>query len=150
LKAAAAGLHLHPFHASVRDKAKAFEWSGLARPSSEGREIGVEVGNGLNSAEIILECEVFVGSVCVFIGETEADQYAGDFEGVMHLRDERYRAPFANEDRFFPEALFERALRNFKNRRMERRYPRFASAEDFELAGNGFWQESAYVFFDQL
>ncbi len=76
-------------------------------------QIGVEVGDGFYAAEIIFEGDVFVGGVGIFIGQAETDQDAGHFEGVVHLRDERNRATFADEDGALAEALFQSALRAF-------------------------------------
>src|ERR1700688_2987099 len=93
---------------------------------------------------------MLVGSVRVFVRQAEADKHAGYFEGVMHLRDERDGAAFANEDGFFPEAFLERALGDLKDWRMERRYPRFTGAEHFEFALHGLRQEFQNVLFDEL
>jgi hypothetical protein len=116
----------------------------------ESGEIRIEVGNGFDAAEIIFEGKVFVGSVGVFIGETEADEDARNFESVMHLRDEGDGTTLANEDGFFPESFFERALRDLKDGCVERGDPWFAGAEDIELALYGFRQKFADVFFDEL
>ena len=43
-------------------------------------EVGVEVGDGFDAAEVIFEGEVLVGGVGVFVGETEADEDAGDLD----------------------------------------------------------------------
>ena len=71
----------------------------------EGGEIGVEMGDGFDAAEIVFEGEMFVGSVRVFVGQTEADEHAGNFESVMHLRDEGNGAAFTNENGFFERRL---------------------------------------------
>src|SRR5580704_1894155 len=102
--------------------------------------------DGFDAAEIIFESEMFVGSVRVFVGEAETDEHAGDFKGVMHLRNEGDRAAFANEGCFFSEAFFEGGLSDLKNGRVERSYPGFAGAEYFEFAFNGLGQKFANVF----
>src|SRR5271170_912486 len=106
------------------------------------------MGDGFDAAKIVFEGEVFVGSVGVFVGETEADEHAGNLERVMHLRHEGDGAAFADEDGFFPETFFERALGNLENWRVERRYPGLAGAENFELALYAFRQKLADMFFD--
>src|SRR5580693_1179153 len=93
---------------------------------------------------------MLVGSVRVFVRQAEADKHAGYFESVMHLRDERDGAAFANKDGFFSEAFFERALGDLKDGRMEGRYPRFTGAEHFEFALYGLRQEFPNVLFDEL
>ena len=95
------------------------------------------MGDGFDAAEIVFESDVLVGSVRVFIGETETEEHARNFEGVVHLRDERDGAAFPNEDSLFSEALFECALRDFENGRVERRDPRFAGAQHVEFALDG-------------
>ena len=47
------------------------------------------MGDGFDAAEIIFQSEMLVGGMRVFVGKTETDEHAGNFEGVMHLRDER-------------------------------------------------------------
>src|SRR5580704_5044723 len=118
-------------------------------PELERGEIGVKVGDGFDAAEIIFQGEMLVGGVRVFVGQPEADEHARNFEGVMHLRDERNGATFANKNGFFTETFFERALRDFEDRRMERSYPRFAGAENIEFALYGFRQEFADVLFNE-
>ena len=113
----------------------------------ERGEIGVKVGDGFDAAEIIFQGKVLVGGVRVFVWKAEADEHAGNFEGVMHLRDEGNGAAFTNENGFFAKAFFERALGDLEDRRMERGDPRFAGAEDIEFALYGFRQEFANVFF---
>ena len=34
----------------------------------QGGQVGVEVGDGLDSAEIVFQGDVLVGSVCIFVG----------------------------------------------------------------------------------
>ena len=75
----------------------------------------VKVGDGFDAAEIIFQRDVFVGRVRVFVRQAEAEQDAGHFEGVVHLRDERDRAALANEDGAFAKSFFERALGDLKN-----------------------------------
>src|SRR5580704_18693638 len=103
-----------------------------------------------DAAEVILQGEMFVGSMRVFVGEAEADEHARNFESVMHLRDEGDRAAFANEGCFFSEAFFEGGLSDFENGRVKWSYPGLASAEDFEFALNGLGQKFADVFFDEF
>ena len=89
---------------------------------------------GFDAAEIVFQVEMLVGSVSVFVGQAEADENAGDFEGVVHLSDEWDRAAFADKDCFFLKAFFEGGLGALKNWRMVRGGPGFAGAEDFEFA----------------
>ena len=56
-----------------RPHAGLFEGSKL-----ESRQIGVEVSDGFDAAEIIFEGDVFVGSVRIFIGQTETEKHAGN------------------------------------------------------------------------
>ena len=115
----------------------------------ERGKAGIKVSDSLDSPEIIFESYVFVGSVRVFVGQAETQEYAGNFERVMHLRDERDGAAFANEHGFFSEAFLESALSNFKDWRVERGDPRFTSAEQVKLEFDGLWQKFANVFFDE-
>ena len=73
------------------------------------------MGDGLNSAVVIIERKVLVGGVGIFVGQTETDEHARHLKGIVHLRDERNGAPFANEHRFFPKALLKRGLRHVEN-----------------------------------
>src|SRR5277367_2637849 len=123
---------------------------GARRSRSEAGQVGVEMGDGFDATEIVFEGQMFVGSVGVFVWEAEADEHAGNFEGVVHLRYEGDGTALANEDRFFPEAFFEGALRDLENWRVKRGNPRFAGAQDVEFAFYGFGYKFADVFFDKL
>ncbi len=48
-------------------------------------ELFVKQRDGFYAAKIIFEGDVFVRSVGVFVGKTEAEQDAGNFESVVHL-----------------------------------------------------------------
>jgi len=122
----------------------------VQRYSLERSQRGVEVGDGFDAGEVIFEGDVFVGGVGVFVGEAEAEEDAGDFEGVVHLGDEGDGAAFADEDGFFAKAFFESRLRGFENGRVERRDPGLAFAEDIEFAMDGFGKELANVLFDEV
>ena len=61
---------------------------------------------GFYAAEIVFKGYVFVRGVSVFVWQAEADQDAGNFEGVVHLGDEGDGAAFADEYGAFAEALF--------------------------------------------
>src|SRR6266478_4550547 len=76
----------------------------------ESSEVGVEVGDGLDAAEIVFEGNMLVGGVRVFVGQAETQQNARDFKGVVHLRYEWNRAAFANENGFPAEAFFQSRL----------------------------------------
>jgi hypothetical protein len=54
-------------------------------PALQSRQIGIEVGDGLDAAEIIFQRDVLVGSMSVFVGQAEAEQNARHLEGVVHL-----------------------------------------------------------------
>src|SRR5712692_10796141 len=115
----------------------------------EGGQIGVEVGDGFDAAEIILKGDVLVRGVSIFVGEAEAEQNTGNLEGVMHLRDERNRAAFANENGFFAEAFFQGGLGFQENRGMIRSNTEFSGAQDFKFAMNGFRQQLSNVLLDK-
>ncbi len=68
-------------------------WNGTKR-----RQVLVEMRDGFDAAKIIFQVDVLVGSMRVFVGQTETDQDARHFERVVHLRDKRDRAAFANEN----------------------------------------------------
>ena len=68
------------------------------------------MGYGFDAAEIIFQGQVLVGGVGVFVGQAEADQDAGHFEGVVHLGDEGNGAAFADEYGFLAETFFQRGL----------------------------------------
>ena len=104
-------------HCTITPKggANSYPRCSVATPTSEA-QILVQIGDGLDPAEIILKREVLVGSVRVFVGQAETDQDARHFEGVVHLRDEGDGAAFADEHGFFAEALLQRRLGNMENR----------------------------------
>src|ERR1700691_3219280 len=82
-------------------------FSGLRpidRDELQRGELLVEQSNRLDPAKIILQRQVFVRRVRVFVRQTEAQQHAGNLERVVHLRDERNRPALADEHRFFPES----------------------------------------------
>ena len=56
---------------------------------SEAGQVFVEMGYGADTTVVIFQGQVFVRGVGIFVGKTEADQDAGYFESVVHLRDER-------------------------------------------------------------
>src|SRR6267142_3508880 len=103
------------------------------------------MSDGFDAAEVILEGDMFVRGVGVFVGQTEAEQDAGNFEGVMHLGDERNRAAFANENGLLAEALFQGGLGLQENGGLIRSDPRFSSAEAIKFAMNRFRQQLSNV-----
>src|SRR5579859_4104756 len=68
---------------------------------SERGKVFVKMRNRLDAAVVVFESQVFVGSVCVFVGKAEADQHARYFECVVHLGHERDGTTFANKDGLF-------------------------------------------------
>ncbi len=67
------GVH---FSRSKRASARAAEGRPHAptrRTRLESSEVGVKVGDGLDATEIIFKGDVFIGSVSVFVRQTEAD-----------------------------------------------------------------------------
>ena len=62
----------------------------------------IKQSNGLDSSKIILQSDVLIRSMSIFVGQSKAHQYAGNFEGVVHLSYERNRAALANKTAFFP------------------------------------------------
>src|SRR5579863_9581600 len=101
----------------------------------------VKVSHGLDSAKIILQGDVFVGGVRVFVRQAESEQDAWNLERVMHLRDERNRPALADEHGALAEALLERIVRNLEKRVGVRSDPGFALAEDLELHFHGLRQQ---------
>src|SRR5260370_26540890 len=120
------------------------------RTVSESSEIGVEVGDGLDATEIIFERDVFIGSMGVFVRQTEAEQDARHLEGVVHLGHERDGTALANENGLLAEAFFESGLRFLENRSLVRSHPRFSSAQDFKLAMDRFRNKLSNVFLHEL
>jgi len=116
----------------------------------ESGQVLIEMRYGLDAAEIIFEKEMFVRGVSVFIGQTEADEHAGNLESVRHLSDEGDGAAFADEHRFFLEAFLQSGLGFLKNRRVVGSGPGLAGAEHFKFAMDGLRQEFANVFFDEF
>jgi len=49
---------------------------------------------------------MLVGRVRILIRQAKPNQYARHFECVVHLRDERDRTAFTNEDGFLSESFF--------------------------------------------
>src|SRR6266850_4829786 len=93
---------------------------------------------------------MLVRGVGIFVGEAEAEQDARNLEGVMHLRDERNRAAFANENGLLAEAFFQGGLGLQENRGVIRRDPWFSGAQDFKFAMNGFRQQLSNMLFYEL
>src|SRR5271156_3863071 len=122
---------------------------GLKREFA-GSEILIKKSDRFDAAKIIFQGNVFVGGVSVFIRHAEAEEHARNLEGIVHLGDEGNRSAFADEDGFFAEAGFERMNGLLENRMRVRRYPGFAAAQHFELAGDRLGQEFADVLFDEL
>src|SRR5712692_5871962 len=116
----------------------------------ESGQIQVEVGDGLDAAEIVFERDVLVGSVSVLVGKAEAEQDAGNFEGVVHLGNKGNGAALADEYGLFAEASLQRRLRFLENGRVKGRGPGLAAAEHFEFAGDRFGQQFADVLFHEL
>src|SRR5258706_9646455 len=92
---------------------------------------------------------MLVGSVSVFVRKPEADEHAGNFEGVIHLGDEWNGATFTNENRFFLEAFFQSGLGALENGRVIGSGPGLSGAENFEFAFHGFRQKLANMFFNE-
>src|SRR6185437_3507344 len=97
----------------TRRKSRFLRLRALER--SERRERGVKRRHGFYAAEIIFQRDMFVWCVRVFVGQTETEEDARYFEGVVHLRYERNRTTFADECRFFAKAFFERVNCFLKN-----------------------------------
>ncbi len=93
---------------------------------------------------------MLVGSVCVFVRKPEADEHAGNLEGVIHLSDEWNGTAFTNENRFFLEAFFQCGLGALKNRSVIGSGPGLSGAEHFEFAFHRFRQKLANMFFNEL
>src|SRR5947199_6052675 len=104
----------------------------------ESGEIGIEMGDGLDTAEIVFKGKVLVGSVRVFVRQAEAKQNAGHFESVVHLCHERNGAALANENGFLAEAFFQGRLGLLENGLVVGSDPGFSSAQNFKLAMNSF------------
>ncbi len=149
------GLNWRQFSCSKRGLALAQEASQRGgRTHSEVRskssEIGVEVGDGLDAAEIVFEGNMLVGGMRVFIGEAETEQNARDFKGVVHLRDKGDGAAFANENGFPAEAFFQSRLGLLENGIVIGSDPRFSGAQYFELAMDGLGKKLSNVFFHEF
>src|SRR6267154_3126350 len=108
------------------------------------------MGDGLDAAEIVFQGNMLIGSVRVFVRQSETEQNAGRCEGLMHLRDKRNRAALTNEDSFFAEALFQCGLSFFENGISIRGDPGLSRAQDLELAMDGLWQKLSNVLFDEF
>ena len=116
----------------------------------ESSEVGVEVGDGLDAAEIVFEGNMLVGGVRVFVGQAETQQNTRDFKGVVHLRYERNGTAFANENGFPAKAFFQSRLGLLENGIVIGSDPRFSGAQDFELAMDGLGKKLSNVFFNEL
>src|SRR6267378_124484 len=108
------------------------------------------MGDGLDTAEIVFKSNVLIRGVRVFVRQTEADQNAWHFEGVVHLSYKRDGPALANENRLPAEALLQGGLRLLENRIVVRSHPGFSSAQDCELAINRFRQELSNVLLDKF
>src|SRR6266849_744703 len=116
----------------------------------ESGQIRVEVGDGLDAAEVVFQRDVLIGSMGVFVGKAEAEQHARDFEGVVHLGNKGNGAALADEYGLFAEASLQRRLRFLENGRVKGRGPGLAGAEHSEFADYCLWQQLADVFFHEL
>src|SRR5438876_4186909 len=111
----------------------------------ESGEIGIEMGDGLDTAEIVFKGKVLVGSVRVFVRQAEAKQNAGHFESVVHLCHERNGAALANEYGFFAEAFFQSRLGLLENGIVIGSDPGLSHAQDIEFAVNAFRKKLSNV-----
>src|SRR5690348_2285067 len=128
----------------ARKTATFLEWEGIRpfiAPFSARGELLVKICHGTNSAEVIFEREVLVGSVSVLIRQPKTHQYAGNLECVIHLRHEGNRTSFPNENSLLSEALLERVQRFLENRRRVGGNPRFAGAQHLKFALYRFGKE---------
>src|SRR5207249_4182707 len=121
-----------------------------AEAGLESSEVGVEMGDGLDAAEIVFEGNVLIRSVRVFVWEAEANQNAGHFEGVVHLRDERDGTALANEYGFFAEAFFQSRLGLLENGIVIGSDPGLSHAQDIEFAVNAFRKKLSNVFLHEF
>src|SRR3989449_8489101 len=110
----------------------------------------IELGDGAYPTEVILERDMLVGGVGVFIGQSEPHQDTRHLEGVVHLRDKWNRPSLADEHGFLPETLLQRLQRRFENRMRVRRGPGLSFAEHLELARDRFREQLANVLLDLL
>src|SRR5271165_6239281 len=86
------------------------------RDSLQAPQPFVELRNGLDPAKVIVEGDVLVWRMRVFIRQSETEQDARDFKRVVHLRDKWNRPALADEDGALAKALLQRIVRDFKER----------------------------------
>src|SRR6266852_1305659 len=141
-----------------RSLARAMVWASrgaaCCAPTRKARlkigQIGVEMGDSLDAAEIIFQRDVLVGSMGVFVGQAEADQNARHFEGVVHLSDEGDGTALANEDGLLSETLFQSCLCLLENRIVVGSHPRFPGAQNFKFAMDRFRKKLSNVLLHEL
>src|SRR5438046_8051018 len=90
----------------------------------------------LDATEIVVEGNVLVVGVRVFVGQAETEQNARHFESVVQLRHERNGAALANENGFLAEAFSQGRLGLLENGIVVGSDPGFSSAQNFKLAMN--------------
>ena len=108
------------------------------------------MGDGFDAAEIIFQGQMLVGGVGVFVGQAEADQDAGNFEGVVHLGDEGNGAAFADEYGFLAETFFESGLSLRENAARDRARPTVCRCLALRISSYRFRQQLANLFFNEL
>src|SRR5271168_3273658 len=110
----------------------------------------VEECDGSNSTEIIFERDVFVRGMRVFVRQSEPQEDARNFEGVVHLSYEWDRTALSDENSFLSKARFECVNRFLENRMRIRRHPGFSRAQNFELALDCLREKLADMLFNEL
>src|SRR6266436_6299669 len=108
------------------------------------------MGYGFNAAEVVLEGDVFVGGVGVFVGQAETNQDARHFKGVVHLGYEGDGTSLADENSFLAKSLFQGRLSLLENGIVVRSDPRFSGAQNFEFTMDRFGQKLSNMLFHEL
>src|SRR5580658_9808908 len=87
------------------------------------------------------DVEFFVGSVEVIVGQAEAHHYAGNFQDVLEVSDNRDGAAAADEDCFFLECIVQGFGGGFDVAVVGTNYAGRALAPDFDLRLDAFGRQ---------
>ncbi len=108
------------------------------------------MGYGFNAAEVVLQGNVLIGGVGIFIGQAEAHQDARHFKRVVHLGYEGDGTSLADENSLLAKSLFQCRLSLLENGIVVRSDPWFSGAQNFKFTTDGLGQELSNVLFHEL
>src|SRR5258708_16627850 len=142
-------MRLPEFPMSGSRMGSGFQGRGLLGFSEFGKPL-IKLGDGADPTEIILERQMLIGSMGIFVRQTKSHQHARDFEGVVHLGNKGDGAAFPNEHGLFSEALLKGFQSGLEDRMRVGRGPGLSLAQDLKFAGDCLGEQMPDVFFHKL